>query len=130
VPGRGEIEAFRAPDGEVVQPTGIIADQDGAIWFTSIGNDRLGRVDPASKAVETFSDPAGAIRLPANVYPGPDGRIWFTSLGTDRVGRIDSSAEAPAETIETFTAAGMSKPVAIKAAADDRSGSAFAAPTP
>jgi virginiamycin B lyase len=76
----------------------------GRVWFTSVGNHRLGRIDPASGQIEQFADPAGVVRLPANVYPGPDGCIWFTSLGSNRVGRIDPAAPAPADTIETFTA--------------------------
>jgi streptogramin lyase len=90
VPSRGEIEIVRPDPGvDVVTPTGVIRGSDDRIWFTSIGNDRLGRVDPRSGRVEVFADPADAVRLPANIYPGPDGMLWFTSLGSDRIGRID-----------------------------------------
>jgi virginiamycin B lyase len=60
------------------------------------------------------------VHLPANLYPGADERIWFTSLGSDRIGRIDPGADDPAQTLQTFTAPGISKPVAIKTAADGR----------
>jgi virginiamycin B lyase len=121
MPHLGEIEIFTPAEGiEMVAPSGVIRGPDDRIWFTAIGNDRLGRVDPNTGLIDVYADPAGALHLPANVYPGPDDRIWFTSLGSDRVGRIDPAARNPSHTIETFTAPGLSQPVAIKLAADGR----------
>jgi virginiamycin B lyase len=121
MPHLGEIEIFTPAEGiEMVAPSGVIRGPDDRIWFTAIGNDRLGRVDPNTGQIDVYADPAGALHLPANVYPGPDDRIWFTSLGSDRVGRIDPAARNPSHTIETFTAPGLSQPVAIKLAADGR----------
>ena len=62
MPGDPGIATFAGRDGELAQPTGIIAGPDGAIWFTSIANGRLGRVRPDGE-LETFEDPAGRIRL-------------------------------------------------------------------
>ncbi|MEZ5157933.1 MAG: hypothetical protein R2687_03780 [Candidatus Nanopelagicales bacterium] len=102
---------FKHP--EISAPTGIIEGPGGEVWFTSIGNNRLGRVC-ADGVVQTFADPAGELLLPANLYPGSDGRMWFTALGSNAVGSIDPSAADPATTIELVTHPGLQKPVAIK----------------
>jgi streptogramin lyase len=75
MPHLGEIEIFTPAEGiEMVAPSGVIRGPDDRIWFTAIGNDRLGRVDPNTGQIDVYADPAGALHLPANVYPGPDDR--------------------------------------------------------
>ncbi|WP_099024060.1 Vgb family protein [Mycolicibacterium palauense] len=69
----------RALDG----PSGVIA-AAGDVWFTSIGNHRVGRVRDGR--IETFADPANRVRLPANIFPGGDGRVWWVNSSTDTVG--------------------------------------------
>ncbi len=98
-------------------PSGIIA-ADGDVWFTNIGDDRLGRVRDG--AVQLFASTYGGIRFPANIFPGPDGRVWFTSLGSDALGAIDPGATDPASTITLYALPGGSRPVALKAAPDGR----------
>lgn len=116
---RGDIEIFTAADGSVVTPTGIIA-VGAEVWFTSIGNDRVGRVDTTAGRLETFADPAGNVRLPANIHPAADGRVWFTCLGADRLAAIDPSAADPARTIISYPHPELARPVAIKSAPDGR----------
>ena len=116
----GNIRICRDPDDLIDSPTGIIGSPDGDIWFTSIGNGRVGRVRADGNQVETFADPNGAVKLPANIFPGADGRMWFTCLGSDRLGAIDPASPHPASTIRTYGHADLDKPVALKAAADGR----------
>ena len=116
----GFIQVFRDAQDSIVAPTGIIGTPDGDMWFTSIGNGRIGRIHPPDGAIETFTDPADDVALPANIFPGADGRVWFTCLGSNRLGSIDPSATSPAETITTFTHPAFDKPVALKAAPDGR----------
>lgn len=119
-PGRrpvGDIDDFADPNGLVEAPTGLIGVGDD-IWFTSIGNSRVGRVHPATGLVETFADPAGNVKLPANIHPGADGLVWFTCLGSNRLGTIDPRASDPASTITTFSHPELNAPVALKLATD------------
>lgn len=98
-------------------PSGIIA-ADGDVWFTNIGDNRVGRIREG--AVQLFASESGAIRLPANIFPGPDGRVWFTSLGSDALGAIDPGAPDPAATITTYALPDGSRPVALKAGPEGR----------
>ena len=116
----GEVHTYRDPAGQIDSPTGIIGAPNGDVWFTSIGNGRVGRVRPGDGAVETFADPAGGVELPANIFPGADGRIWFTCLGSNRLGAIDPTSPAPASSIRTYGHRDLDKPVALKAAPDGR----------
>lgn len=116
----GEIRNYHDPAGLIDSPTGIIGAPNGDVWFTSIGNSRVGRVRADGVVVETFADPTGSVQLPANIFPGADGRIWFTCLGTNRLGAIDPSSPDPASTIRTYGRPDLDKPVALKATADGR----------
>jgi virginiamycin B lyase len=115
---RGDIRLYE--DLGVQAPTGIVFAPDGDIWFTSIGNDRVGRVRVATGTVETFADRANAVRLPANIFPAADGRMWFTCLGSGMLASIDPCASDPAATILHYTDLDLDQPVAIKAGRDGR----------
>jgi virginiamycin B lyase len=116
----GVIRVFTDSQDSIMAPTGIIGTPDGDMWFTSIGNSRIGRVHPSDGEIETFEDPADNIALPANIHPAADGRVWFTCLGSNRLGSIDPTAADPAQTITTMSHAAFDKPVALKAAPDGR----------
>lgn len=117
---RGAIHRYEDPSGLVQAPTGIIGAPDGDVWFTSIGNHRIGRVRVATGSVETFADPADAVRLPANIIPAADGRLWFTCLGAGLLASVDPSAADPASSIEHHPHPDLDKPVAIKSGPDGR----------
>ena len=99
--GHGDGVTFVDPDGEVSQPTRLTEGPDGWVWFTSTGNDRIGRIDPSADdpatTIETFE--AGADQ-PFGITTGPDGNLWFTSATA--VGRI-----TPAGVVTTFPDAGI-----------------------
>ena len=116
---RGDIEVVTDRSGGVDQPTGVIG-AFGAVWFTSIANGRIGRVEGATLRIETFADPAGGIALPANLFPGADGRVWFTCLGSNRLGALDPRAPDIAASIRTYADPRLDKPVALKAGPDRR----------
>jgi virginiamycin B lyase len=116
----GSIQTYDDPNGLVQAPTGIIGAPDGDIWFTSIGNNRVGRVRVATGTIESFADPADAVRLPANIIPAVDGRLWFTCLGAGMLASIDPSAPDPAATITPHHHPELDRPVAIKTGPDGR----------
>ncbi|TRW78710.1 hypothetical protein FK535_24420 [Mycolicibacterium sp. 018/SC-01/001] len=98
-------------------PSGIIA-AAGDIWFTNIGDDRIGRVRDGR--VELFGAAPGVLRFPANIFPGADGRVWCTSLGSDALVSIDPMSPDPASTITAHPLPTGSRPVALKSAPDGR----------
>ena len=58
-------------------PHEIITGPDGAMWFTEMQNDAIGRITTSGQA-RMFSDPR--IALPATITVGPDGALWFTNV--------------------------------------------------
>ena len=69
---------------------GIALGPDGAMWFTDLQSDRIGRID-ANGAVTTFSL-QGVRRFPEGIALGLDGNLWFTEIGSPgRIGRITTS---------------------------------------
>ncbi|GAA4815208.1 hypothetical protein [Tomitella cavernea] len=135
-PEIGSIDVYRDPENLIESPCGIIAAGDD-VWFTSIANDRVGRVRPpddtrfpahaaaaigastigTSSPIETFADPHGRMRLPTNLFPDAYGRIWITCLGSDSLAGIDPHAADPAFTITAVRHPDLRGPVAIKSAA-------------
>jgi virginiamycin B lyase len=107
------ITVFASP--ELDAPSGLIH-AFGDMWFTSIGNHRIGRVRDG--VVQTFTDPA--IALPANIFPASDGRVWFTALGSDALGAVDPEAPEPSSTIAMYPLPEGSRPVALKSGPDGR----------
>lgn len=97
------------PSPELDAPTGLIH-AFGDMWFTSIGNHRIGRVRDG--VVQTFSNPA--IALPANIFPASGGRVWFTVLGSDALGAAHPEAPDPSSTIAMYPLPEGGRPAALK----------------
>jgi sugar lactone lactonase YvrE len=71
---------------------GMTTAADGTIWFTSAGNQRIGRITPNSSAtlsMTTYVDPEGEVEVPAGIAEGSDGHIWFADRGSVRIGELD-----------------------------------------
>jgi streptogramin lyase len=69
---------------------GIALGPDGAMWFTDLQVDRIGRIDTTG-GVTLFSLPARR-SFPKGIALGPDGNLWFTEVGTPaRIGRITTA---------------------------------------
>jgi virginiamycin B lyase len=67
----------------ISDPYGIAAGPDGALWFTNIGNDSIGRISTTG----TVTNYTGTgINFPRGIAAGPDGALWFTN--TYSIGRI------------------------------------------
>jgi streptogramin lyase len=63
---------------------GIAAGADGNIWFTNLGQYKVGRITP-SGVITQFDLPA-IVGGPSSITSGPDGNIWITTnaLGQGR----------------------------------------------
>lgn len=93
----GPVQSFVVPlakPDDAVGALEIAAGPDGNVWFTSMHEDRIGRITPLG-SVREFRLADGA--QPAGVTAGPDGNVWFTEPGLDRVARI-----TPAGTVTEF----------------------------
>ena len=64
----------------------------GRIWFTSLGNYRISRLDPdaddLAATVRTFEGEDAARRDPFDIKDGPDGWLWFTDKAGHALERI------------------------------------------
>ncbi len=66
--------------------TGITAGPDGALWFTEVGGNKIGRITTAGSVTE-FAVPT-AFSGPVDITAGPDGALWFTEFTAEKIGRI------------------------------------------
>ncbi|SCK31560.1 virginiamycin B lyase [Streptomyces sp. WMMB 714] len=102
-------------------PYGVTAGPDGAVWFTELTANRIGRLVPAGGghereqpyAVQEFTLPVSG-GCPAGITAGPDGGLWFALSGADAIGRIGPGG---AVTVHRLPSAGA-RPVHIAAGAD------------
>lgn len=84
---RGDITAFTDP--AIHQPTDVVVGPDGFVWFTSLADDLIGRLDPATGDVTTYPGEPGEIDGPGSLTIGADGNVWFTNTGSLSIGRLD-----------------------------------------
>src|SRR5207253_1264835 len=71
------------------QPSAIVADPAGNVWFTELSANKIGRITP-SGAISEFPLPtteAGPYAMTA----GSRGTLWFTELSANKIGRITPS---------------------------------------
>lgn len=112
------IHIFYDKQNRISAPTGIIMGPDHQIWFTSLMNHAIGRINPSTHEISMFFDSTDAMKMPANIYPGPDRCLWFTCVGSNHIGRIDPFAKNPANSITLYSHSDIKKPVAIKCSSD------------
>jgi streptogramin lyase len=67
-------------------PQNITAGPDGAIWFTEVLGNNIGRVTPSGSITE-YPIPTSDSR-PIGITSGPDGALWFTEKFGNNIGRI------------------------------------------
>jgi virginiamycin B lyase len=68
-------------------PLGITAGPDGALWFTEITANKIGRVTTAGVVTEFPIATANA--GPYGITAGPDGALWYVGLST--IGRVTAA---------------------------------------
>jgi virginiamycin B lyase len=82
----GRIKEFVIPT-QGSHPGGIALGSDGAVWFTEIATNGIGRLK--GRTITSFPLPQGG--SPIAIVSGPDAALWFTEYGGDRIGRITTS---------------------------------------
>jgi streptogramin lyase len=71
-------------------PTEITLGPDGNLWFTEIGNNKIGRITPTGVVTE-FSVPGATPSRPDGIVAGPDDRLWFTQSNSSQIGAITTT---------------------------------------
>jgi virginiamycin B lyase len=72
-------------DTSISGPLGIVAGQDGALWFTNYTGNTIGRIT-TNGLVSVFGDLS--VLQPDGIARGSDGALWFTNNGNNSIGRI------------------------------------------
>lgn len=83
------MKEFRLPD-QSAGVSGIATGPDGAIWFTELTTDKIGRITTDGQITE-YDLPDGA--GPHDMVLGPDGALWFTEFVINKIGRITTDGE-------------------------------------
>src|SRR3974390_1218531 len=85
----GRLPGAVAPNCTSSAPYGIAAGPDGAVWFTDVNCNLIGRIT-TNGAVTTFPIPTSNTS-PTQITAGPDGALWFTEPLGNRIGRITTA---------------------------------------
>jgi virginiamycin B lyase len=101
--GLGAITALAAPAPAAAQtiteyavptagsaPTGIAAGPDGALWFTELSGNKIGRMTPDGVVTDEFTVPT-ASSSSVGIAAGPDGALWFAERNGNNIGRITTA---------------------------------------
>jgi virginiamycin B lyase len=95
---KGEfLETFTLPSkslkpdkfNEGAWPRVIVAGPDGALWFSEMAANKIGRISIKGE-IKEFAIPTMDSQ-PYGVAVGPDKNIWFTESGKDKIGRLEPS---------------------------------------
>jgi len=75
--------------GTFSQPTSITKGPDGALWFTEISANAIGRITSAGVITE-YPIPT-QLSIPDGITTGPDGALWFAENNGNKIGRITTA---------------------------------------
>jgi virginiamycin B lyase len=82
---------------ETIQPHDVIVDADGIAWYSSFGEQNLGKLDPRSGKVTEFpialnkpGFPTGSLGLRSD----RDGNLWLGNMYQARIVKFDRKSEA------------------------------------
>ena len=71
---------------------GITVGPDGALWFTQLDGNMIGRITTAG-AITTYPLPGSQNGCPAGITTGPDEALWFVEQCANKLGRITTSGD-------------------------------------
>jgi len=88
-PKTGAIQEFPLPSDKNAGPHGLVADEDGNIWFTANFGGYIGKLDPRTGKVTEYKMPSDKADDPHTAVFDAHGILWFTVQGGNMVGRLD-----------------------------------------
>lgn len=116
----GVVQTFAGPPGAIRLPANIFPGTDGRVWFTALGSDALGAIDPdapdPAATITTVALPSGS--RPVALKSGPDGRLWFSLRGIDAIGSLEPSS--PDDSLQVFDSPTIAGPAALFVTRDGR----------
>ena len=62
---------------------------DGNLWFTELGANQIGMINPTTHAITEFPIPTANSFDPTGITTGPDGNLWFTENVANQIGMIN-----------------------------------------
>jgi streptogramin lyase len=71
-------------------PYGIDLGPDGAVWYSKLYDDRIGRFDPRTGALKEWQTP---FKGPRRLAVAKDGVVWIPAFGSGLLARFDPKAE-------------------------------------
>jgi virginiamycin B lyase len=81
---------------ETIEPHDVIVDDHGMVWFSSFGEQNLGRLDPRSGKVTEFPIPEHKPGFPTGLLglrADPQGNLWFGNMYQATIARFDPRTE-------------------------------------
>jgi virginiamycin B lyase len=85
-PATGNMQVFDAPRGR--GPYGITATPEGVVYYASLANDHIGRIDPQTGAADVLEPPTPA-QGARRVWSDSAGRIWVSEWEAGQVAVYD-----------------------------------------
>lgn len=94
------ISPYKNPGVNSAMVWAIVQDDDGKIWFSSLGTTSIWRFDPSSGIFDSYRSNTGT---PFQMKVAPNGKIWFTTLRGDTIGVIEKLHDSFAvSTFDTY----------------------------
>ena len=82
---------------ETIQPHDVIVTADGTAWYSSFGEQNLGKLDPVSGTVTEFPVPLNKPGYPTGLLglrTDRDGNLWLGNMYQARIVKFDRKAES------------------------------------
>ena len=81
---------------KLAQPHDVILDRKGRIWYSAFGEQKIGRVDPATGAVKEYDIAVSKPDYPTGVLAlrgDREGRLWLGNMYQASIARFDPESE-------------------------------------
>ena len=82
---------------ETIEPHDVIVDEHGTVWFSSFGEQNLGKLDPKSGKVTEFPIPEHKPGFPTGLLglrTDAEGNLWFGNMYQATIARFDPKTES------------------------------------
>jgi len=81
---------------EVIQPHDVLVDKEGIAWYSSFGEQNLGRLDPKTGAVKEFNVPVVKPGFPTGflgLRQDKDGGLWMGNMYQAQIVKFDRATQ-------------------------------------
>jgi streptogramin lyase len=83
------------------RPYSIVAGPDGALWFTEIAANKIGRITTQGEFLPLDGYAVAPGSAPYDIVSGPDGNLWFTENSGNNIGQISTNGIVSAYSVPT-----------------------------